>query len=281
MSALEAERNDIDEQLAALDEATQWDDETPEQAARRHELNVRWLELTDQIEAGHTEAAVDAARKEALAPDAPRTFDELHASTAELREQVLNLRVGVEERREAIEALPVGSARREKAEHDLAAAQEAMRTAIEAADRFHSEHDLRLSTEKIIDDVTTKAARERWAQAHDASIAELRRRNDEALRRGEWGYETEIRKLEARKLQPPTDEYIEAVRGEMIAAKAAEAAGFDWEFNREKADAAIAATKTTNNPYALAAGRRSRSTQSKRPNAAPSAATPSPSTPST
>jgi hypothetical protein len=238
--SLEAEREQVGERLREAERLLE-SDPTPQARERYWSLTDRWIELDEAIEAGQTQTARDAAHAAALAPGVPTTFEELKASMQTQREHILDLRVAAEERAEVAKALPQGSARREKAERALAAAEQAVRQAAERTDAFWEEHQMRLSAEAVANDVIEIETKRRWAQKYNDNLLTLRRMNDEALRAGKEGYETEIRRFEATKLLPPAEEFAAAVRDELIEKNRLTAGELDAEKLQAKTEAAIEA----------------------------------------
>jgi hypothetical protein len=238
--SLEAEREQVGERLREAERLLEssWSQAAQERAWA---LNAEWNELSDRIDAAKAEAARDETRAAALEPDAPRDFDELRASMTAQRDVILDLRVEAEERAESVKALPQGSARRVKAERALAAAELAVRQATERTDAFWEEHQLRLSTEAVANDVIEFETRQRWAKKVDADLTRLKRMDADATRRGEQGYTEEIRKVQRWKLDPPPEAFAAEVRDELIAQNRLAAGELDAEKLQAKTEATIEA----------------------------------------
>jgi hypothetical protein len=166
---LVAERDRIDGQLRALDDATggfEW--ETAEQAAQRHDLNARWLEVDRQIEAGARNEAKASERATEAAPDQPADFDAWRTEVGAWRDRLLGMRAAAETLAEQAKALPEHSARREVAERRAEEALVAAQHEAEALAAWKNHHELRLSSEKMADDAALAEATRRWVRGAQA-----------------------------------------------------------------------------------------------------------------
>lgn len=240
--ALLSELHRVEEQLQALDEATDSGSyESADQAVDRNRLNARWLELDNEIATAAKAAERAEARASASLPDQPKDFDEWRSEVASWRDRLLDMRAEAETLAEEARSLPEGSARRVKADRRATEARTAAQEEAARLDGWRNAEDLRLSTERFADDVAQKEATRRWLANGARKIQELKDHEAERRRQGlaVWSTEREQQEFAAAMRRPPTPEFVAQVRSELVAANAERA----QELDRKAADAMTAASE--------------------------------------